>query len=582
MSAQDVVDAIRQDQHEEDLWKNAHVSSIIEKNRHHDSWQLQWVCGRTPTSTVFTRILMVDTANKEEDDITQKSPLVLDVLQVLQKEIMTMMAQKNERDHLQYTAMDWLQLGAVWQLSNSTSTSTRQRTQRKIRLWEANAYILQVSQHDTLRVHTQPSRFPAIHTVNWMMMSTSNQQIHNVDVKIKQKPSAIMYDDKEDLGFLVVNKPYGVPSHATVDNGVENVLYQLQKQQQHEQQEKTSHSTSSLSLPQRLDIETSGLLLVSTKTEFASYMGKLLQQKSYIVSETTCDGQRAKRFTTSTTNCSIQKQYQCLVQLSSSCQKYYEQQRVQFIQELEKSNGFVTHYLDTHSSAPKTFVAEQVYQVQQQEQSDKTYINNKNNKSIDCNQQQKQQRWLKCVLRVLDIGPCQKLALKNQQVDGRSSIIVLQVRLELLTGRTHQIRGQFAAMKMPLVGDPLYNHHHYTDQQNQLQQMHNDYWDTLRQRSLTEMSSAAVESTSIPVVIPLALQCCSLSFPKPQWKIINTNNNTHEMEDIADTSNKQKRKKKKMNKIGRRVLTASQDVCTLQLDSSWWTDIVRPILTSSW
>jgi 23S rRNA-/tRNA-specific pseudouridylate synthase len=54
-------------------------------------------------------------------------------------------------------------------------------------------------------VHLKPKRFP-VQRVDW----------HTVIVAAQEE-------------FLVVNKPPGIPVHATLDNQFENVLYQLHR-----------------------------------------------------------------------------------------------------------------------------------------------------------------------------------------------------------------------------------------------------------------------------------------------------------------------------------------------------------------
>ncbi|CAN0439153.1 unnamed protein product [Laminaria digitata] len=51
---------------------------------------------------------------------------------------------------------------------------------------------------------------------------------------------------------MLVNKPSGVPAHATVDNYRENMLAGLRQ----------TRPGLELSLPHRLDIDTSGLVIV--------------------------------------------------------------------------------------------------------------------------------------------------------------------------------------------------------------------------------------------------------------------------------------------------------------------------------
>lgn len=97
---------------------------------------------------------------------------------------------------------------------------------------------------DYVRVHLQPKRFP-VETVDWR------------EVILAQ------IDD-----FLVVNKPAGIPVHATVDNGLENVVHQL---------------STALDVPlyvtQRLDTEVNGLLVLARTREFQRQFNQLLFER---------------------------------------------------------------------------------------------------------------------------------------------------------------------------------------------------------------------------------------------------------------------------------------------------------------
>jgi 23S rRNA pseudouridine1911/1915/1917 synthase len=95
-----------------------------------------------------------------------------------------------------------------------------------------------------VRVHLQPKRFP-VERIDW-------------------RKTAVHHDED----FLVVNKPAGIPVHATLDNQVENVLHQL-------------HVAfgDSLYVTQRLDTEVSGLIVFAKTKEFQRQFNRLLAER---------------------------------------------------------------------------------------------------------------------------------------------------------------------------------------------------------------------------------------------------------------------------------------------------------------
>jgi hypothetical protein len=212
-----------------------------------------------------------------------------------------------------------------------------------------------------------PNRFPAAHAVTWHFPPFAAVCQFREYTREEESPSprdaapAVVVYYNFTAGFIVMHKPSGLPSHATVDNGVENVLYQLE----HANPQcllRRQDKDYKLSLPQRLDIETSGLLLlVATSSQFASYMGRLLQQKS------TTDELRHY------TEPAITKKYNCLVHIHDV------HDRCNLLRLLEQSDGILVHYMDPDSTAPKTFV--------------------------DDTKHSPPEGWLNCVLRVLDVGP---------------------------------------------------------------------------------------------------------------------------------------------------------------------------------
>ena len=95
-----------------------------------------------------------------------------------------------------------------------------------------------------IRVHLHPKRFP-VDGIDWT--------------------KTIVHDDKE---FVVVNKPAGIPVHATLDNQVENVLHQLRLT-----------LGGSVYVTQRLDTEVGGLIVFAKTEEFQRQFNRLLLER---------------------------------------------------------------------------------------------------------------------------------------------------------------------------------------------------------------------------------------------------------------------------------------------------------------
>jgi len=195
---------------------------------------------------------------------------------------------------------------------------------------------LEILEGAYIRVHTKPRRFPQ-NDYNWQ--------------------ERILFNDDN---FLVVQKPSGLPVHASVDNCLENLQMYL-----------SSYLQTDLFITHRLDVPTSGLIVLAKNREFLALFNHLLA--------------------------------------SRSVKKFYRA-RAQGLQLVE---GLVTHYMEPSPRAPKNVSREN------------------------------QPGWQECQLRILST---QSFPLENEQ----------EVRIELLTGRTHQIRAQLAALGAPICGDVQY------------------------------------------------------------------------------------------------------------------------------
>jgi 23S rRNA-/tRNA-specific pseudouridylate synthase len=95
-----------------------------------------------------------------------------------------------------------------------------------------------------VRVHLQPRRFP-VDDIDWR-----GTVVHHA------------------ADFIVVNKPAGIPVHATLDNQVENVLHQLRLS-----------IGPSVYVTQRLDAEVGGLIVFAKTQKFQREFNQLLVER---------------------------------------------------------------------------------------------------------------------------------------------------------------------------------------------------------------------------------------------------------------------------------------------------------------
>ena len=102
----------------------------------------------------------------------------------------------------------------------------------------------QLQKGDYLRVHTKPRRF-AVPDWDW-----------NDHVLLKRTQ------------YLVVNKPAGLPTHATVDNRIENLLHQLRLAFGHDHW-----------VTQRLDQETQGTIVIARTKKFQAQFNQWLSDR---------------------------------------------------------------------------------------------------------------------------------------------------------------------------------------------------------------------------------------------------------------------------------------------------------------
>ena len=405
------------------------------------------------------------------------------------------------------SANELIELGSIWFLPASAPRHPSLGTKpTRCTLQQHSTQILQ--SNDYLRIHYNPRRYPP------MKQNDDDDMVH--------------YKDEETLKrFLIVNKPSFLPVHSTVDNDVENVVSYIS----------SSGTYDYVSTPQRLDQNTTGLLVVSTQPMFAAYFAQLLRQKTtehLLLQSNSTD--TTKNHDNKKKN-RVLKQYTCLVcifpnsdiyQLSSSSST--------------NNNTIIQHYLKSSMRAPKVFLKE---------------IPSSSSSSLT------NETYLPCLMKIISseqyipITPTLQQQLWNGGVMPPNCKGVQQITVELLTGRTHQIRGQMAAMNMPLVGDTMYG------------------------GAMERTTTTDDNNDDLPhyVTSPkLALQCSHLSFvdpdiifPPPPMDTTNLN---------KKKLNKRQKKKQSQEPYMKPSTNPSR-WNTFTLQHAWWTPIIQSLLTTN-
>ncbi len=179
----------------------------------------------------------------------------------------------------------------------------------------------------------------------------------------------IVYEDQD---VLAVDKPAGIPVHATVDNQKENLLYHL-----------SQRYSESVLMVHRLDLETQGLILFAKNKPSQNYLAQLFTDRK------------------------IRKTYTAI------------------LAKPDMTTGLKTHWMHNSQRAPKKI--------------SEVFVEDSKI----------------CELLVKRVGKITKKQILSQfQLSEQGSYYAAEI--ELLTGRTHQIRAQLSFLGYPIVGDNIY------------------------------------------------------------------------------------------------------------------------------
>jgi 23S rRNA-/tRNA-specific pseudouridylate synthase len=397
------------------------------------------------------------------------------------------------------TPRQLLYLGCIWYLSADHHQKNEEHEQRSdlsvkpSRLSLSDA-TMTLHEGDYLRIHHTPRRFPRVYEVDWSFPNNACNTTTNNNNNNKNDALPVVVQ-QQGPGYCIIDKPPIIPVHATVDNAVENAAHQLflaleQQQQQNstsfnrdpkhdetnvtrahfqQQQHCDQEDPPYLAAVQRLDVNTSGLMVMGTSPEFAAYFSQLLRRKTAAIDDhgSSSSGVITTRNATSSTSPTIEKGYKCLVCVQpdersgeSVLQAWKRLSNLQrpkppsssspSINSNSNTTIIVRHYLQASDKAPKLFV--------------------------DRIPDDEGSKWYECLMEITNVGEPFPLYATNED-DKTSSLAnelwpkvggsnnsripptakaVVEVQVSLLTGRTHQIRGQLSKLGFPIVGDEQY------------------------------------------------------------------------------------------------------------------------------
>ena len=179
-----------------------------------------FVAGRQPNLTVEAALESLIKSPSSADDASANWSLRRDVIVQRENDALIREADSALRHNTSafpmpvsggesLCAAELLALGSIWFLPADAPRDAALGG-KPIRLNATDVDKI-LEEGDYLRVHNPPRRFPAVNEYDWGAKSGENND------------RGVVVAKDDEIGYLIVDKPAGLPVHGTVDNALENV-----------------------------------------------------------------------------------------------------------------------------------------------------------------------------------------------------------------------------------------------------------------------------------------------------------------------------------------------------------------------
>ncbi|CAM9167783.1 unnamed protein product [Chrysoparadoxa australica] len=235
----------------------------------------------------------------------------------------------------------------------------------------------------------------------------------------------------EDDHCIVIDKPTGVPCHALVDNMHQNVISCMNTVL-------AARGKGSVIGTTRLDVETSGLLVLGKSSEWVNTYHLLIQPERVKNRSKVREEEGGGDGVAPMQN--VRKKYRALVhKAATAAAKDVDEVDVAYDDSASERHGSGCGCAPLEAGEKRHFIAPGKYAPRKF---------SRNSMGED---------WKECRLMIEDVVDCKGMLNERlPEAFHEPDACVREVRMELMTGRTHQIRGQLSCDGWPVVGDALY------------------------------------------------------------------------------------------------------------------------------